>query len=90
MDACVVSSTFLVHVGNNCIRVVAEISIMDSGMDEILAKNGNRHFLLSDHACGNSIMDQGIRQECGQRGCWIWTKVSGPPEEESTKKHYLL
>ena len=28
MDACVVSSTFLVHVGSNCIRVVAEISIM--------------------------------------------------------------
>ena len=28
MDACVVSSTLLVHVGNNCIRVVAEISIM--------------------------------------------------------------
>ena len=24
MDACVVSSTFLVHVGNNCIRVVAD------------------------------------------------------------------
>ena len=23
MDACVVSSTFWVHVGNNCIRVVA-------------------------------------------------------------------
>ena len=28
MGACLVSSTFLVHVGNNCIRVVAEISIM--------------------------------------------------------------
>ena len=28
MDACVVSSTLLVQVGNNCIGVVAEISIM--------------------------------------------------------------
>ena len=28
MDECVVSSTRLVHVGNNCIGVVAEISIM--------------------------------------------------------------
>ena len=28
MDACVVSSTLLVQIGNNCIGVVAEISIM--------------------------------------------------------------
>ena len=28
MNVCVVSSTLLVHVGNNCIGVVAEISIM--------------------------------------------------------------
>ena len=28
MGACVVSSTLLVHVGNNCIGVVAEISTM--------------------------------------------------------------
>ena len=32
-----------------------------------------------------SIMDQGIRKECGQCGCWTWAKVSGSPEEESTK-----
>ena len=31
------------------------------------------------------IIDQGIRKECGQRGCWIWDKVSGSPEEESTR-----
>ena len=28
MDACVESSTLLVQVGNNCIGIVAEISIM--------------------------------------------------------------
>ena len=33
-----------------------------------------------------SIMDQGIRKECGQRGCWTWAKVSGSQEEVSTKK----
>ena len=32
MDACVVSSSLLVHVGNNCIRVVAEISIYHGKM----------------------------------------------------------
>ena len=40
--------------------------------------------------CMRQIIDQGIRKECGQRSCWIWAKVSGSPEEESTKKHHLL
>ena len=34
-----------------------------------------------------SITDQGIRKECGQRGCWTWANVSGSPEEESTHRN---
>ena len=48
MEACVVLSTSLVHVGNSCIRVVAESSIMGR-------LNSGMTFPLSDHACVNSV-----------------------------------
>ena len=60
MEACVVSSTSLVHVGNSCIRVVAESSIMgrlNSGM------SGNRHFRCQTMHASTRYMDQGTRKE---------------------------